>query len=771
MVPVVDRMWKALKKLQLDRTVKRSEIAYAYGFVKGFEEGSPSSADTKKREVFEDLPKPGVFYLSTAINYANGKPHMGHAYEAITSDVICRWKRRFGEDVFFLTGSDEHGQKVANYAAKHKMTPKASCDVYVKGFQDLNEKLAISNDAYIRTTDPKHYEHVQKMWLKSVAKGDIYLSEYKGWYSTRDERFVTDKEAEEKNYFDGDPKDGVKLVEMSEPAYKFRMGKYQKTLLKHIEDHPDFIQPDKARNTILNRLRNDELRDLSVSRTKISWGIPVPGDKDHVMYVWFDALNNYLSGIDYLKDKSALARYWPANVHVIGKDIVWFHCVIWPCILFSCGVPLPRAVFAHGFVNDKDGKKMSKTAGNVVDPLHIIDQFSSDQMRYYLVRDSNFGDEVPFDPVMMKGLCDADLANKLGNLVNRACRLCKMWCESKVPSGGEVVFDVAKVRKLSWDALEKFDLKRISELAITCVRETNDFLTNAEPWKKDKTQAFRAKCVADTLESVYVAAHFLGPLVPDCEKKMFEAIGNKPKSIRELRQMGNLTVGSTVVKAVILFPRENMVGKANRGKGLWKDKKQGKKRSNGQKGGKSKKGGGGGFTQKQLNKMKPIEKLTFRVGRIVKAWPMEGSTKCYCEEIDLGEESPRQIASGLRNYYDVDDLVGRMVVVASNLKPKKIASFMSHGMVLCGWNKEHTKCEFVDPPAGSKIGERVTVKGITFPQDVMPMLGSNASRKMWDAVKPKLTSDATGVAMFDGSPLMTSGGVCKCSSISDGILE
>jgi len=298
-----------IEKSGLKRGLKlnRADIAYVMGFV-SIDNERPESSVAETKRANDLLPPKSKFYATTAINYANGMPHMGHAYETITSDVVARYHRAFGDDTFFLTGSDEHGQKVAQNAAKNGVTPKQNCDKYVKGFQDLNKRLLMSNDDYIRTTDKKHYEHVAKMWRTSVKNGDIYLDKYEGWYSTRDEKFWTDTEAEQNNFMDGDSKT-IKLVKMSEACYMFRMSKYHDRLVKHITENPNFVRPKKARKSLLQRLKDSRLRDLSVSRKKLKWGIPIPDDPEHVAYVWFDALNNYLSGIDYLVKDSKRAEY------------------------------------------------------------------------------------------------------------------------------------------------------------------------------------------------------------------------------------------------------------------------------------------------------------------------------------------------------------------------------------------------------------------------------------------------------------------------------
>jgi len=308
------------------------------------------------------------FFLTTAINYTNGDPHVGHAYEGITADVIARYHRRFGRDVFAMTGTDEHGQKIAEKAEKEGVTPLENCTKYANKFKKLNSELHTSFDYFIRTTDAEHKKSAQALWTKCSSAGDIYLGKYVGWYDVKEETFVTDAEAEAAG-FKGP--NGNPLEKKNEPSYFFKMSAYHDKLVAHIESNPAFIQPHERRAEIMDRLQNSRLRDLSISRSTFTWGVPVPGDKDHVMYVWFDALSNYATGVHAVLGGSR-AKFWPPQVHIIGKDIIWFHCVIWPCMLMSAGMPLPKAVLAHGFVMDKFGKKMSKSDGNVVDPFDVL---------------------------------------------------------------------------------------------------------------------------------------------------------------------------------------------------------------------------------------------------------------------------------------------------------------------------------------------------------------------------------------------------------------
>lgn len=330
---------------------------------------SQGAASKNLESIPEDAEK---FYLTTAISYTNGYPHIGHAYEFIISDILARYYRIYGYRTFFLTGADEHGQKVATSAEKAGRTPKDHCDIFVEAFKRLDSMLNISFDRYIRTTDEDHVKTSQLLWDR--CKQDIYLGSYEGWYNEREECFVSDADATASDF--KDIGSGLPLKLVKEESYFFKMSLFCDRLIEYIENFPDFIQPELHRNSILYRLRNEGLKDLSISRTSFNWGIPVPNHPEHVMYVWFDALANYLSGIDGLNSESSLATFWPPNVHIIGKDIIWFHCVIWPCILMSAGISLPKCVFSHGFVNASDGRKMSKSFNNTIDPFDVSSYLS-----------------------------------------------------------------------------------------------------------------------------------------------------------------------------------------------------------------------------------------------------------------------------------------------------------------------------------------------------------------------------------------------------------
>jgi len=377
------------------------------------------------------------YYITTAINYANGPPHMGHAYEGVLADVIARYHRAYGREVFFLTGADEHGQKIADTAASMGIAPIELCDKSVLAFQDLNVKLKVSNDGYVRTTSAHHKKLSQSLWRKAVQKGDLYLGMYTGWYNVREETFVTESEAAASDYLD--PVSGKPLKKMEEPSYFFKMSKFQDRLMRHLHDNPGFVRPEARRNEVLERLAVP-LQDLSVSRTTFAWGIPVPDAPEHVMYVWFDALSNYLTGIGYdgsktVEENQSLenARFWPADCHLIGKDISWFHCVIWPTLLMSVDIELPKCILGHGFIHGADGRKMSKSLGNVVDPYDALSRFPLDSFRYFLVRESSVGNDISFSETAIALRQNSELADTYGNLVHRALSLCSKYCGGKVP--------------------------------------------------------------------------------------------------------------------------------------------------------------------------------------------------------------------------------------------------------------------------------------------------------------------------------------------------
>lgn len=689
------------------------------------------------------------FYVATAIAYTNGFPHIGHAYEFINADVIGRYFRLFGYDTIYCTGSDEHGQKVANSAEANGRTPKEHCDLYVNGFKTLNQRLAISNDIYIRTTDEKHEECCKKLWQKSYDAGDIYLDSYEGWYNEREEAFVTETDAEATNFLD--PGNGLPLKRVSEQSYFFRMSKYCERLITHMEENPSFVEPEQYRNNILARLKKDGLRDLSISRTTFEWGIKVPEgfDSKHVMYVWFDALSNYLSAVNGLDPDDELSRFWPTNMNVVGKDIIWFHCVIWPCMLMSTGLPLPGGIMTHGFVNAEDGRKMSKSYGNTVDPLDMLDKFPSDSLRYFFCNSVTYGADINFSEQSLIQMHNSELADILGNLVHRAVNLCEKYCDGKIPdvshdSQFPLPFDIESIINGSMT-----DMKNCPQInlalykAMEAARATNRFLTEAEPWKMkgDEHDIRRKAIVRTTLEAIYAFMHFLAPVIPIAADSVFKKFNTEPVTTDYLkRDFYNLTPGTTITIGEILFT---------------KIEKEPEFISE---------------TKKKATKVvAPIEdpnqdnftKVELRVGKITKVWNHAEAERLYCEEVDIGEETVRPIASGLRANYSIEELVGRLVIVVCNLNEAKMKGFVSKGMVLASKSEDGLKVELVNPPEGSIIGERLTINGLSGE----PLLPNRMKKlKIWEIVMPDLKVNNDGIACWQDQPLQTSTGVCNVLS-------
>ena len=757
------------------------------------------------------VPELGTYYVTTAINYTNGPPHIGHAYEGVTADVIARYHRLFGRETFFLTGTDEHGLKIFQTAEKESaatgvtVRPIDICDRYAGMFQALNVRLLISNDFYVRTTQPKHEAMASEMFTRSIDNGDIFLGNYEGWYSVREERYIPEADAALADYKD---EYGSPLEKKNESTYMFRASKYKQQLLDHIAANPGFIQPAKQRDNVLALLAKG-CPDISVSRSKFDWGVTLPNDPAHVMYVWFDALTNYLSGIDYLAPGSANAKFWDGpTTHIIGKDIVRFHCITWPCILLSCGVSLPDCVFGHGFVNDESGQKMSKSVGNVIDPNIVLDSNPADSLRYYIVRACQYGDDLRFSSEAMHMMHNADLLKTYGNAVKRATSFAPKYTEGIVPTdeaeayaadGSGAPFDLVALRDSVEAAMATYDLKGAIELAMAACREINGYMQRREPWKKkgDEFAAFRRVVVRTALEAIYVTTLLLAPAIPTLAARVLRALNAAPVAIASLHAtatsggLDNLVPG-TALGPDILLVQEMGLPSAEEAAAAKKKKKGGG-------------GGGGGKKKNKAAAVPPIEDLDIRVGRIVRAWPHPDSEKLWCEAIDVGDESgPRDIASGLRKFYpEQSQLEGRLVCVVCNLKPRPLAGFVSNGMVLCAKSADLASLDFVEPPAGATVGERVTFPGFPFSEvrtalhchhtttphsppsltspsltlsphaQVVPakVLSANKSKKSWAAVKPLLKTNADKIACYSGSPFTTSAGPCAAATVADGIVE
>ncbi|CAD2099238.1 methionyl-tRNA synthetase [Plasmodium vinckei petteri] len=498
------------------------------------------------------------FYITTAINYVNGDPHIGHAYEIVLADTIARYHRNLGRDLFFTTGADEHGLKIANQAARNNMTPQELCDQNVIKFKKLNKDLYTTEDYYVRTTAEIHKNIAQSIWTKCMENGDIYLGEYEGWYNVREETYIPENEAKLMNYMD--PLNNVKLEKMKEPSYFFRMSKYQDRLLQHIHDNPDFIQPEKNRNEILQRLK-EPLEDLSCSRTKFSWGIPVPNDPKHVMYVWMDALINYYSNC-FINDQERV-KYWPADIHIIGKDIVWFHAVIFPTILMSINIELPKCIFSHGFVLAGDGKKMSKSLKNVIDPKEIIEAYGPDAFRFHVVKESKRGYDMRFDVDNLVDMCNSDLADTIGNLVQRTLSLCFLSNNAKIPPlyddiDVELPFCMLHFINRIEYYMKNFHVHKFCEKTVNVCKDLNKFLTDLAPWKykQESEQNKKLHIIRLMLESIYFIAHYIDMVVPMIASQIFSQLNTPKKKIVDLNPwLNNLQEGVTINNDHVLFKK------------------------------------------------------------------------------------------------------------------------------------------------------------------------------------------------------------------------
>lgn len=587
----------------------------------------------------------------------------------------------------------------------------------------------------------------------------------------REERFITEQEAQEWDY--KDPTSGVPLKKMSEPSFFFSLSKYQQKVIQHIEAHPEFIQPAQYRGELLERLKSIELRDLSISRGTFDWGVSCPEElvdgKQHVMYVWFDALINYMSGVDGTDASKPLSRFWPANMHIVGKDIHWFHAVIWPAMLMSAGMALPKSVVVHGFIAGADGRKMSKSLGNVVDPHDMLDKFPCDTLRWYLCREATFGDDVRFSEDSLRLMHNAELCDNLGNLVNRAVSL----CGGSVPKAGKKdlvshPFNLKELKTGVRDAFESYRLSDAADLTVRAAGQTNKWIADLEPWKmKDaEKQELRAACLRKLLEAVCVLAHFFAPFIPTAAEAIFAKLGEAARPIPDLSDdFQNLTEGKEVKATSLLFSQlevkkvnveaateKKVQDKKAAAKADAKEGKEGKPKAKAKEEKKAK-------VEIKDDPNQPLfSKLDIRVGKIVKAWNHPKADRLYVEEIDVGDpDGPRQVISGLREHYTLKEFEGKRLLAICNLMPAKMMGVTSHGMVLCAKSADKKVVELINVPESCKIGDRVLPEGV--PATWAPFTPEAVKElKIWEAVVKEMRTDATRTVCFDGKPLVSATG-------------
>ena len=505
------------------------------------------------------------FYITTAISYPNGPPHIGHAYEAIATDAIARFERLDGKDVFFLTGTDEHGLKMKQTAGKEGLTPRALADRNSARFRAMDEALGLSNDDFIRTTEERHYRSSEEIWRRMARahNGDIFLKKYAGWYSVRDEAFYAESETTV-------GADGVRVGPQGTPVewfeeetYFFRLSAYRDKLLEHYEKHPDFILPRERRNEVVSFVKRG-LDDLSISRTTLDWGIKVPGAPEHVMYVWVDALTNYITAVGFPSENHPRWHYWPADVHIIGKDIVRFHAVYWPAFLMSAGIELPERIFAHGFVNNR-GEKMSKSVGNVVDPFDLVKAYGVDQVRYFLLREVVFGQDGTYSPEAIANRINADLANDLGNLAQRSLSMIDKNCGGQIPTPGTLTPADAVILSAAdalyahtRDTMDRQAIKHYLDAVWSVVANANRYFAGEAPWAKRTSDPKRMETILYvTAEVVRQVAILVQPAAPTAAGKLLDLLAQAPdrRNFKSLGEAGRLQPGTPIPPPMGVFPR------------------------------------------------------------------------------------------------------------------------------------------------------------------------------------------------------------------------
>jgi methionyl-tRNA synthetase len=642
------------------------------------------------------------YYITTPIYYPSDRLHIGHAYTSTIADSIARWHRFAGKDVLFLTGSDEHGQKIERIAASLGVEPKAYVDGIVSTFKDLWKKYNISYDDFVRTTEMRHHQVVQEVFRRIYAKGDIYKGEYEGWYCTPCEAFWVENRLQDGNCPDcGRP---VELVK--EESYFFRLSKYADRLLQHIADHPEFIQPESRRNEMVNFIKSG-LEDLCVSRTTFDWGIPVPIDDQHVIYVWFDALTNYLTGAGFLQDEAKFARYWPADLHLVGKEIVRFHTIIWPITLMALDLPLPKTVFSHGWLL-LDHEKMSKSKGNVVDPVELADEFGVDAIRYFLMREVSFGQDGNFSRKALVERINADLANDLGNLLHRSVAMIIRYRDGVVPQP-KVSTDLEEdLKQLAASTLqdvnrhiETLELNAALSAIWRLIGRANKYIDEAEPWVLNRTeQSERLDTVLYHLaETLRIIVLLIKSFLPETGNKMWAQLGidQDLESCRiQDAEWGKLEPGTKVVKGDPVFPRIDLeaLTEAEEESIVAEEKQEAV----------------GKPLEQEENSETPqvsiddFAKLDLRVAEIKSAEPVSGADRLLKLQITIGSEQ-RQIVAGIAQHYTPEDLIGKRIVVVANLKPAKLRGVLSEGMLLAASTADNLGLVTVekDLPSGARV--------------------------------------------------------------------
>ncbi len=652
------------------------------------------------------------YYLTTAIAYTSGKPHIGNSYEIVMADAIARLKRQQGYDVFFQTGTDEHGQKIELKAEAAGITPKAFVDDVAGTIRGICDNLNVSYDKFMRTTDEYHEKQVQKMFKKFYDQGDIYKGAYEGMYCTPCESFWT-----ESQLVDGKcPDCGRDVQPAKEEAYFFKMSKYADRLIEHINSHPEFIQPVSRKNEMMNNFLLPGLQDLCVSRTTFKWGIPVDFDDKHVVYVWLDALTNYITGIGFDADGNHGDNYkklWPADLHLIGKDIIRFHTIYWPIFLMALGEPLPKQVFGHPWLL-QGGEKMSKSRGNVIYADDLIDLFGVDAVRYFVLHEMPYENDgtITWDLVVER--FNSDLANIIGNLVNRTISMSNKYFDGVVSSTGvtaDVDADLKAVVTATRDKMAaKMDDMRVADAiseVLTLFRRCNKYIDETEPWVLAKDEATKdrlSEVMYNLTESIIIGANLLIPFMPDTADKILAQLNAGKRDYDDLNKYGLLENGTKVIdKPQILFARQDLNEVMAKVEEIQAAQRAEYEREN-------------GITPVEEEPVIDIEKkpeisyedfdkLQFRVGKIIKCEEVPKSKKLLCSQVKIGSEV-KQIVSGIKQHYSAEEMVGKKVLVLTNLKPATLAGVVSEGMLLCAEDADGNLALMTpekDMPAGAEV--------------------------------------------------------------------
>lgn len=645
-----------------------------------------------------------TFYITTPIYYPSGKLTIGNAYTTIAADSMARYKRAQGYDTFFLTGTDEHGLKIEQKAEAKGITPQKYVDEMAASYKKLWKMLDISYDKFIRTTDEQHVKAVQKIFEKLLKQGDIYLGEYQGWYSVEDEEYFTESQLAEVYKDDngkvigGKAPSGHEVKLIKEPSYFFRMSKYADRLLKYYEDHPEFILPHSREKEMINNFIKPGLEDLSVTRTTVKWGIPVPSDPKHVVYVWIDALSNYITALGYGSDDDSLfKKFWPADVHLVGKEIVRFHTIYWPIMLMALGLPLPKQIFGHGWVLMKDGK-MSKSKGNAVYPEMIVERYGLDALRYYLMREIPFGSDGIFTPEDFVERVNFDLANDLGNLLNRTVSMINQYQDGLVaPVSGEEDVFAKSLRETAQETIKTY-YKQMDELHFSQALDTvwklisraNKYIDETTPWvlNKEGKKEELSRVMTNLAESLRLVALLIRPIMTESPVKMFKQLGlsldDEKATTLEWGAYGWNSKVTADPKPI--FPRlkndvevkyiKQQMAKAKPKKATRSEQKS---------------------KEAKHITIDDFDKVEMKVGKILEVEPVKGSKKLLAFQLDFGEEKPRQILSGIAQFYpEYTDLVGKKVIAVTNLKPRKMLGHLSQGMLLSSEKQGEVKLAIVD---------------------------------------------------------------------------